>query len=146
MRRQEKRARRVVTRPEPTIYGNCDSWSFIVGKKPPSYSPKNRPTPALRRHNKAFINNLLTNNAGHALDKLWEICGATVHTWQKSRIVVFSLLLMHQTAVCQGPILPKSVEQKFVSVHKLSNSSTMPPQKKADFFDFPPTKVPKTVF
>ncbi|MBH1962854.1 MAG: hypothetical protein I8H77_00895 [Comamonadaceae bacterium] len=22
-----------VTRPQPTIYGNCDSWSFIVGKK-----------------------------------------------------------------------------------------------------------------
>jgi hypothetical protein len=28
----------VVTRPEPTIYGNCDSWSFIVGKKPRAYS------------------------------------------------------------------------------------------------------------
>jgi hypothetical protein len=23
-----------VTRPEPTINGNCDSWGFIVGKKP----------------------------------------------------------------------------------------------------------------
>ncbi len=22
-----------VTRPEPTIYGNCDSWASIVGKK-----------------------------------------------------------------------------------------------------------------
>ncbi|HVL44137.1 MAG TPA: hypothetical protein VM407_04855 [Acidovorax sp.] len=32
-RAQEKRARRVATRPEPTIIGNCDSWSFIVGKK-----------------------------------------------------------------------------------------------------------------
>jgi hypothetical protein len=30
---KEKRARRVRTRPEPTIFGNCDSWSFIVGKK-----------------------------------------------------------------------------------------------------------------
>jgi hypothetical protein len=26
-----------VTRPKPTIYGNCDSWSFIVGKKPGAY-------------------------------------------------------------------------------------------------------------
>jgi hypothetical protein len=50
-RRQEKRARRVVTRPEPTIYGNCDSWSFIVGKKGVPYSPKNRKFPSLRRHN-----------------------------------------------------------------------------------------------
>jgi hypothetical protein len=31
---QEKRARRVATRPEPTINGNCDSWNFIVGKNP----------------------------------------------------------------------------------------------------------------
>jgi len=23
-----------MTRPEPTLYGNCESWSFIVGKKP----------------------------------------------------------------------------------------------------------------
>ncbi|MFV0679665.1 hypothetical protein [Ottowia sp.] len=23
----------VMTRPQPTIFGNCDSWSFIVGKK-----------------------------------------------------------------------------------------------------------------
>jgi hypothetical protein len=30
---KEKRARRVRTRPEPTIFGNCDSWNFIVGKK-----------------------------------------------------------------------------------------------------------------
>ena len=22
-----------MTRPQPTIYGNCDSWAFIVGKK-----------------------------------------------------------------------------------------------------------------
>jgi hypothetical protein len=29
---KEKRARLVMTRPEPTIYGNCDSWNFIVGK------------------------------------------------------------------------------------------------------------------
>ena len=21
-----------VTRPQPTLYGNCDSWSFIVGR------------------------------------------------------------------------------------------------------------------
>jgi len=22
-----------VTRPEPTVFGNCESWNFIVGKK-----------------------------------------------------------------------------------------------------------------
>jgi hypothetical protein len=29
-----------VTRPEPTIHGNCESWDFIVGKKPALNSPK----------------------------------------------------------------------------------------------------------
>jgi hypothetical protein len=29
-----------MTRPEPTIYGNCESWNFIVGKKPSLNSPK----------------------------------------------------------------------------------------------------------
>jgi len=38
--RQEKRARRIVTRPEPTIIGNCEGWKLIVGKKPARYSPK----------------------------------------------------------------------------------------------------------
>jgi hypothetical protein len=33
-RGQEKRARRMATRPEPTIIGNCEGWSAIVGKKP----------------------------------------------------------------------------------------------------------------
>jgi hypothetical protein len=32
-RGKEKRARLVLTRPEPTIFGNCEGWKFIVGKK-----------------------------------------------------------------------------------------------------------------
>ncbi|MDH4465358.1 MAG: hypothetical protein QE290_15140 [Acidovorax sp.] len=39
---QEKRARRMATRPEPTIIGNCESWSFIVGKKGESGSQSSR--------------------------------------------------------------------------------------------------------
>jgi hypothetical protein len=50
-----KRARLVVTRPEPTIYGNCDSWSFIVGKKAAPYSPKNRNLSALQCHNMKLL-------------------------------------------------------------------------------------------
>jgi hypothetical protein len=41
---KEKRARLVSTRPEPTIYGNCDSWDFIVGKLTHTHSPKTRLT------------------------------------------------------------------------------------------------------
>jgi len=29
-----------MTRPEPTIIGNCEGWKLIVGKKPARYSPK----------------------------------------------------------------------------------------------------------
>jgi hypothetical protein len=45
-RGQEKRARRMATRPEPTIIGNCEGWSFIVGKKP---APMTSPPPQARR-------------------------------------------------------------------------------------------------
>jgi hypothetical protein len=39
-RGKEKRARRLMTRPEPTIIGNCEGWSFIVGKKSDLHSQK----------------------------------------------------------------------------------------------------------
>jgi hypothetical protein len=32
--KNEKRARQILTHPEPTIFGNCNSWSVIVGKSP----------------------------------------------------------------------------------------------------------------
>jgi len=71
---KEKRARRVVTRPEPTIYGNCDSWDFIVGKKPSPYSPKNHRDLQLQRRNRKTINSLLTIR----MHKFWTTCGWSV--------------------------------------------------------------------
>ncbi|MDF1484360.1 hypothetical protein PY257_04055 [Ramlibacter sp. H39-3-26] len=87
-RAQEKRARRVVTRPEPTIYGNCDSWSFIVGKKPGAYTPRHSSPGTLQHSNKKVINNLFTIGVNSFLDNLWAICGATVHQSSPSRMVV----------------------------------------------------------
>jgi hypothetical protein len=55
---KEKRARRVVTRPKPTIYGNCDSWSFIVGKKPGAYRQAKRRMRSLQTSNRIVIHNL----------------------------------------------------------------------------------------
>jgi len=77
-----------VTRPEPTIYGNCDSWNFIVGKKPWTYSPKNRKTRSLQRSNKQFIHNLSTPLGDNTLDNLWVICGSAVNRPDSSRMVV----------------------------------------------------------
>jgi len=64
----------VATRPEPTIYGNCDSWSFIVGKKPGTYSPSKTKTSSLQPCNKILIHNLYTNQPS----KFWTTCGWSV--------------------------------------------------------------------
>jgi len=48
------------TRPEPTINGNCDSWDFIVGKKPNTYSPKTALCRSLQARNRKLINKLFT--------------------------------------------------------------------------------------
>jgi hypothetical protein len=60
-RAQEKRARQMATRPEPTIIGNCDSWDFIVGKKDFRESPASGATQALPARNENFINSLFTD-------------------------------------------------------------------------------------
>jgi hypothetical protein len=74
--RKEKRARLIATRPEPTIYGNCDSWNFIVGKKPCAYSPKISIQRSLQGRNKRVVHNLLTIEEMKDLDNLWAICGS----------------------------------------------------------------------
>ena len=60
---QEKRARPMVTRPEPTIFGNCDSWDFIVGKKPCTYSRQQRPGRAL------YVRNEILSTTYQQIDK-----------------------------------------------------------------------------
>ena len=77
----------MLTRPEPTIIGNCEGWSFIVGKKPGTYSPRNRHHEALPCSNKNFIHNLLTILANEHLDNLWVNCGPLVGDSGSSRIV-----------------------------------------------------------
>jgi hypothetical protein len=73
-RGQEKRARRMATRPEPTIIGNCEGWSFIVGKMPASMSPKPRMASALLQRNKHFTHSLFTSSIRAA----WTTCGLAV--------------------------------------------------------------------
>jgi hypothetical protein len=85
-RRKEKRARRKQTRPEPTIYGNCDSWSFIVGKKPRTYSPENRKNKvvAVQQHRiyTQLINRFEGQLFGQLVGDLWIGCARWIHpTW-----------------------------------------------------------------
>ena len=84
----------MVTRPEPTIYGNCDSWSFIVGKKPRAYSARSGREGSLQGCNKTFIHRLSTKSVGMRLDNLWAICGRPVEHFDSSRMVGSSALHM----------------------------------------------------
>jgi len=77
----------VVTRPEPTIYGNCDSWSFIVGKKPRPYRRHDAKQGSLQASNKTFIHSLSTLFRGNSWDNLWAICGSAVRRRKTSRMV-----------------------------------------------------------
>ena len=100
--RQEKRARRVTARPEPTIIGNCEGWKFIVGKKPKTYSPKSSHQESLQSSNSYFIHNLFTSSVDDYLDNLWANCGSPVGLPPSSRIVGFSAFNM--TAIRNVPL------------------------------------------
>jgi hypothetical protein len=84
----------VVTRPEPTIYGNCDSWSFIVGKKPRAYSRTGGRIGPLQASNMNVIHNLSTKIGSKLWDNLWAICGSAVNHRSSSRIVVWAVFDM----------------------------------------------------
>jgi len=104
-----------VTRPEPTIYGNCDSWNFIVGKKGGAYSREDRPGGSLQVHNMKLINSLSTNAVGHGWDNLWAICGAPVDCHKPSRIVNKRLSFMHRKLARSPRILPNRVVSSSLS-------------------------------
>jgi len=78
-----------MTRPEPTIYGNCDSWGFIVGKKTLWESPDPPPTPPLRPCDTKFIHSLSTESSQKQQNNLWVSCGALGGKSWESRMVVF---------------------------------------------------------
>src|SRR5262245_22512400 len=89
MARTKKKGRALkVTRPKPTIYGNCDSWNFIVGKKPRAYSRHPASQEALQGRNWIVSHSLSTKTWGQCLDNMWAICGCPVRTPKPSRIVV----------------------------------------------------------
>jgi hypothetical protein len=87
--RTKKKGRALkVTRPKPTIYGNCDSWNFIVGKTGRAYSRQGTPTGPLRAGHGHIIHNLSTISVEGWGDKLWAACGCAGTSCEASRIVV----------------------------------------------------------
>ena len=77
-----------VTRPEPTIYGNCDSWSFIVGKTRRAYRQEATRTRPLRVRNWNVVHRFSTNSGEDWRDNMWATCGWSVDGPSTSRMVV----------------------------------------------------------
>lgn len=77
-----------VTRPEPTIYGNCDSWSFIVGKTRRAYSLEVAPSRPLRVRNSHLMHSFSTILEERREDNMWASCGWHRDGCQPSRMVV----------------------------------------------------------
>lgn len=101
-RAQEKRARHCKTRPEPTIYGNCDSWDFIVGKKRPTYTRPRVLRATLQHSNSNLIHKLSTIWVGNSAHRLWVACGSAVDRDLISRIVDSNFPDMSKLT-CQRP-------------------------------------------
>ena len=65
-----------MTRPEPTIYGNCDSWDFIVGRKPVTGIRWAAATWSCQAKVTVFIHRLFTISEWLFRDNLWASCGS----------------------------------------------------------------------
>jgi hypothetical protein len=61
----------MLTRPEPTSNGNCDSWDFIVGKTPQTYSDMGAAARSLQANNI----NLFTTYQHSRGGVIWTTCG-----------------------------------------------------------------------
>ena len=115
---QEKRARRVATRPEPTIYGNCDSWSFIVGKKPRTYSR----TKAESRRCGPTTRILFTGYKQFLRSSFGTTCGRSVNRACGSRIVICGPCHMRRIALQARRFYRKrQVADRKVSRHQLTS-------------------------
>jgi len=77
-----------VTRPEPTIYGNCDSWDFIVGKTGRAYSRQVSRTGPLQGCNWNVVHSFSTILESFLEDNMWAGCGSAVKHCRPSRMVV----------------------------------------------------------
>ena len=76
-----------MTRPEPTIYGNCDSWDLIVGRKPVEEAAQQPGHTPLQVNDNVFIHSLFTIRLKTNQDNLWVICGSICTSQETSHIV-----------------------------------------------------------
>ena len=83
-----------MTRPEPTIYGNCDSWDFIVGKKLKTVSPHQALGHTLQVSDRVFVHNLSTESLQKQQNNLWVSCGAFGgKSWESRMVVIYRFII-----------------------------------------------------
>jgi hypothetical protein len=70
----------MLTRPEPTSNGNCDSWEFIVGKKaktPTQQWPKKDTLQMHHMNLSTVYQQFCFGFLDKAVGELWSTCGRT---------------------------------------------------------------------
>jgi hypothetical protein len=70
----------MLTRPEPTSNGNCDSWKFIVGKKAKTATKQWPKKGTLHKHHSILFttySQFYLEILGKAVGELWSTCGRT---------------------------------------------------------------------
>ena len=113
-----------VTRPKPTIYGNCDSWNFIVGKTRRAYSLEVTPTRPLQASNSHLVHSFSTIVGGGVRNNMWAACGSAAPAPQT---------IPHRGgATCRyaanGPSSPPILPNPVLSLgHKLASANRFHP-------------------
>jgi hypothetical protein len=68
---KEKRARRITTRPEPTIIGNCDMLELHCRQKAPHVQPTDDQLPLVAAWQQLFYQQFIHSLEKHELNNLW---------------------------------------------------------------------------
>jgi hypothetical protein len=102
-----------MTRPEPTIYGNCDSWDLIVGRKPEAECLTWSLQCATKVPSIKVIHSLCTFQFAIVKDNLWVICGSLCTSPDLSHMVDKSGLYMPSQVLIS--VLLDEIEMNFLS-------------------------------
>ena len=135
-----------MTRPKPTIYGNCDSWSFIVGKTRRAYSLGVSPTRPLRVRNSHVMHRFSTIWNGLRGDNMWAACGSAVHVllgipYRGSRTVRYARMTRSRPGILTNPVL--SPPLKLAGTNRIDRSGQKVNHSSAlSFFDHRRKKAP----
>jgi hypothetical protein len=105
---QEKRARRVTTRPEPTIFWQLRKLELHCRQKGPDEKPQTLREAVVATQQHLFYQQLIHSFQNPRTDNMWAICGSSAKPLGVSHIVGFNVPQYAAKAMCQGSILTKT--------------------------------------